>query len=86
MTDKRCYFCSTQTGLERHHIYGGRNRKISDKHGFMVWLCVEHHRGNNGVHRNRETDLIIKRFCQKKYEKTHTREQFIKLIGRNYIE
>ena len=30
-------------------------------------------------------DLFLKQTCQKKYEETHTRDDFIKLIGRNYI-
>jgi hypothetical protein len=40
---------------------------------------------NDGVHFNRELDLKLKRACQAKYEETHSREEFIALIGRNYI-
>ena len=40
---------------------------------------------DNGIHFNKELDLKIKKLCQKKYEETHSREEFIKLIGKNYI-
>jgi hypothetical protein len=39
----------------------------------------------DGVHFNRELDLRLKRACQAKYEETHSREEFIALIGKNYI-
>jgi hypothetical protein len=31
-------------------------------------------------------DLLLKRLCQVVYEKDHSREDFMKLIGRNYLE
>ena len=40
---------------------------------------------NEGIHFNKGIDLYIKRMCQREYEKTHTRAQFMGLIGRNYI-
>ena len=41
---------------------------------------------NNSVHYNRNMDLELKRVYQKEYEKNHTREEFIKLIGKSYLE
>ena len=37
------------------------------------------------VHNDREMDLILKRRYQEEYEKNHTREEFIKLIGKSYL-
>lgn len=49
-------------------------------------LCHEHHNtSNNSVHFNREMDLKLKRLYQEEYEKNHTREEFIKIIGKNYL-
>jgi hypothetical protein len=86
--ERRCYLCHRESSLHKHHIYFGRgNRTISEKNGFTVFLCAEHHNlGNVCVHNNRELDLMLKRICQRKYEKTHSREQFMKLIGKNYLE
>lgn len=85
-TGKYCYLCSRTTGIEEHHIYFGSLRRISEKHGFKVWLCADHHRGNNGPHQRRVIDLLLKRVCQRKFEETHSREDFMKIIGRNYLD
>lgn len=84
--EKSCYFCGTTKNLHLHHIYFSANRKISGQNGFTTYLCQEHHTGRTGVHHNRDNDLILKRECEKWYLKNHTFEEFIQLIGRNYIE
>ena len=86
---KKCFICSKQYFLHEHHIFFGTGkRNISEKNGFKVWLCVDHHTGEHGVHskRGHELDLFLKRECQRKFEETHSRNDFIKLIGRNYRE
>ena len=85
--DKKCLVCGDTVGLHLHHVYGGyANRKISDKLGFVVWLCGKHHNlSNDGVHFNKDLDLMIKKACQREYEKTHTRDEFMNYIGRNYL-
>lgn len=86
--EKRCMVCGATSGLHLHHVYSGMaNRKISDRHGFVVWLCGKHHNlSNDGVHFNRELDMMIKKAFQREYEKTHSREEFMALIGRNYLD
>ena len=85
-TEKKCYITGYTGALHKHHIYGGPNRRISDKHGFWVWLRPEmHNMSNEGVHFNKALDEELKMKCQAEYEKTHTREEFMKLIGRNYL-
>ena len=83
---KECFFCHKRYGLHKHHIYGGPNRKISEKIGACVYLCPEHHNmSNNSVHMNRNMDLKLKRMYQKKYEEMHSREEFILLIGKSFL-
>lgn len=84
--DRECYICGSTLNLHNHHIYFGRGkRSMSDKHGFTVWLCWEHHEGNSGVHLNREIDLLVKKNCQLKYESMgHTTDEFRELVGRSY--
>lgn len=88
--NNHCFVCQIPKGmpLEEHHIFfGTANRKISEKYGLKVPLCYEHHRGTNGVHgkNGRQLDIKLKKIAQRKYEETHTREEFIKLIGKNYL-
>ena len=85
--DKFCYYCGTCQSLQLHHIYFGSLRKISDENGFTCWLCMQHHTGSKqSPHHNREIDLALKKLCQKAYERTHSRAEFMKLIGRNYLD
>ena len=86
--DKRCYLTGETRGLEKHHIFFGTGlRRISDKHGFWVWLTAEKHRGTSGVHGRdgHKVDLRLKQDCQRKFEETHTRAEFMAIIGRNYL-
>lgn len=46
---------------------------------------MEHHRiGQAAVHNNMEMLRIIQRDVQEKYEKTHTREEWMAIMGKNY--
>lgn len=85
--EKECYLCGTTYNLHKHHVFGGANRPISEKNGFTIYLCAGHHNmSDEGIHFNREFDLEVKRTCQIKFEKTHSREEFMKLIGKNYLD
>ena len=85
-TEKECFVCKTTYGLEEHHCIGGTaNRKQSEKYGLKVWLCHEHHRGNTGVHFNKELDLKIKKIAQSTFECEHTREEFRAIFGKSWL-
>lgn len=94
-TEKECFLCGCCTpsgfydGLEDHHIFfGTSNRAKSEKLGLKVWLCGEtcHRNGKRAVHKNRETDLYIKRHAQQVYEETYgDRADFIREFGRSYL-
>lgn len=89
-----CYLCALQQGnygekpgLHKHHIYGGANRRISEQYGFWVKLCIAHHEyGPFAAHSNIRSMRLLQRQCQQAYERTHTRQEFMALIGRNYLE
>lgn len=68
-----------------HEVYGGKNRQISIKHKLQARLCFNHHTGLQGVHGNIVFDLSLKRQAQEEFEKTHSREEFLKIIGRSYL-
>lgn len=85
-SEKECYICGSQKWLEKHHVYYGINRKKSEQNGFTVYLCHRHHNEPpDGVHFNIGVDDELKQTCQAAYEKTHSREQFTNIIGRNYL-
>lgn len=87
-SEKKCYITGSTSNLHKHHIYfGNANRKISERNGFWVWLTgALHNQSNDGVHcGNKALDLKLKQECQSEFEKTHTREEFRKLIGKSYL-
>lgn len=85
--EKRCYITGRTDILHKHHIYSGKNRSVSDRFGFWVWLIPKlHNMSDIGVHFNRELDMKIKQDCQHQFEADgNTREYFMNLIGRNYL-
>lgn len=84
---RECYITGARDGLHKHHIYFGNPlRKISEVHGFWVWLRWDWHNGADyGVHFNHDLDLRLKRECQERFEEGHSREEFRRLIGKSYL-
>ena len=81
-----CYVCGALRPLHLHHVFEGARKSASERRGFLVYLCVEHHTGNTGVHHDRALDLRLKRACQRYYEnRIGTREEFIKEFRRSYL-
>lgn len=81
--------CNTQ-GLELHHAFEGGTsgrRRMSDKYDLTVKLCYRHHRDSKeGVHFNKENELIVKRMAQKYYEEHYgTREDFRRDFIKSYL-
>lgn len=87
MQEKKCCWVCGSPHVELHHVfYGTGLRSLSDEHGCTVWLCRTHHTEKPlGVHHNPDLDKWIKRMTQLKFEQTHSREEFIRLFGRNYV-
>ena len=90
MTDDldRCYICQSRKWLEIHHIFGGANRKNSDKYGLVVPLCHYcHNEPPFGVHFNEERRLALQAKAQRVFESIEDHKKFIKIFGpRDYIE
>ena len=77
-----CIIC----GAERNHlheVFQGAYRQRSIKEKMVLPLCVYHH---TCIHNDIKLSLYWKRTCQKEFEKTHTRKEFIKIFGRSYLQ
>lgn len=80
-----CLVCGSGE-VQRHHVFfGTSNRKNADEDGYWVPLCMEHHTGTRGVHRDLDFNRVLKTWAQREFEKTHTRTQFIERYGRSYL-
>lgn len=89
-TEKACYITGDTFNLHKHHIYGGNGRRsICEAHGFWCYLRGDfHNQSEKGVHGRdgHALDLQLKQECQRIYEQTHTRDEFMRIIHRNYLD
>lgn len=58
---------------------------ICGRYGMVVGLCYNHHRGNKGVHFNRELDLMLKKQAQEIFIKEYPDADFLAIYGKNYL-
>lgn len=89
---KQCFLCKRNgqgDRLERHHIFGGANRPLSEKYGLVVYLCGErcHRTGEYSAHQNAEVAQYLHEYGQKKAmrENNWTVEQFREIFGKSYL-
>ena len=85
--DPRCFFCGRQTGLERHHVFGGvANRPLSERFGLWIYCCDFCHRDpKNGVQYNKEKNQSLKRLAQIAFEARHSHDEWMETFRKNYL-
>ena len=89
---KVCFLCGrngTTDPLDAHHIFGGANRKLSEKYAMVVPLCHDrcHENGKDAVHRNAATAQALHEFGQRLAMERFgwSIEEFRAVFGRNYL-
>ena len=84
-----CVICGSPY-IQIHHIFhGSHKRKFSERYGYKIPLCMDHHTGDNGIHqwKNKNLDLKWKRKAQRHFEIYFgTRANFINECGKSYIK
>lgn len=85
-----CYFQKRTDGIERHHVFGGANRKRSEKYGFVIPLHYSLHPNGAGCQLSQDErndlDRVLKQECQKWYlEHIGGIDSWMKEFGRNYL-
>ena len=94
-----CYICALFDGdftpkqTQEHHIFPGTSlRTVSEANGFKVRLCPMHHEGDEhgvrlAVHHPEYNNYarLLQQACQTKYERDHSREEWMALVGRSYL-
>ena len=81
-----CFICGSPQNIQKHHIFPGfANRKLSEENGCWCYLCMKHHTTSEGVHRNRDMDLMLKKRCQQEFEKRiGDRDAFRRIFGKSF--
>ena len=69
--------------METHHmLHGSYMKKPADKYGLTIKLCRLCHRR---LHDHREGDLELQQNAQRQFEETHSREEFMRIFGKNFL-
>lgn len=95
--DRTCYLCmmlhgddSRKENLQEHHvIYGNGRRKLSERYGLKVYLCLHHHTygsSEEAVHSNAEVSKILKKKAQEAFEEKYSELSFLKIFGKSYTD
>lgn len=59
-TMEQCYICHQYAHMEKHRVFGGSNRKRSEKYNLVVDLCHKcHNEYPNGVHQNSDVRIPL---------------------------
>ena len=85
-----CYLCGRNgqaDPLDKHHIFGGANRRLSEKYGLYVRLCHQrcHEYGKHAIHKDKEARLKLQAEAQEKFMENYNDLDFLTLFGRNFI-
>jgi hypothetical protein len=91
-----CHYCGRTGDMHKHHIFGGVNRKWSEKYGLFVHLCPYHHNmSDEGIHFNKDMMDGYHRLGQKCFElrycidhsagRAEAHAEFMRIFGRNYL-
>lgn len=88
-----CFLCArlnndySRKRTQEHHVFfGTADREKSEEMGLKANLCLYHHTaGQEAVHNNKENADLLRRIFQQKYEETHTHEEWMEKINKNYL-
>ena len=90
---RTCFICGrngTSDSLDLHHIFGGANRKKSEKYGLVVYLCHNecHIFGKHAAHNDKAVMQLLHEYGQRKamQENGWSIDDFIQEFGKNYLE
>lgn len=79
----KCFMCGHSGNLHKHHILNGPYRTKCDEDGLYIYVHdIPCHRE---IHDAPKQYIYLKQYAQEKYEKTHTRKEFIKRYGKSYL-
>ena len=89
---KACFLCGRNGAgdpLDAHHIFGGANRKLSERYALVIPLCHDrcHENGKDAVHRNGAVAQAVHEFGQRLAMERMgwSIEEFREVFGRNYL-
>lgn len=78
-----CYLTGRQDNLDRHHCLTNALRDWAEENGLWVYL---NHDVHMLLHQQRpDIEKRLKAKAQKAYEKTHSHDEWMKVVRKNYL-
>ena len=73
----------TNSVLDRHHLLNSYMRDFAEAEG--LWVYLDHDTHMFIHHQNRKQLIELKKVAQYCYERTHTREEWMRNVRTNYL-
>lgn len=85
--EKACYVTGATYGLDLHHCIHGSHRRKADQLGLTVWLRHDVHMALHDHRKPFENlDWELKQAAQRAYERDHSREEWMAIFGRSWLD
>ena len=79
-----CMFCGRPREAV-HHVFGGPDRKKSERYHLVVPLCNDHHNmTDESVHFDKYMRRTVQSLGQTAFEREYGHDKFMKVFGKNY--
>lgn len=78
----KCCNCGSKIGIEKNEVFEGSYRQTSIRYGMVCPFCETCH---SQFHNDIMFNLFYKVMFEKEFLKTHSKEEFIKIFGQDYI-
>ena len=82
-----CYLCGRNENLEEHHVFPGKNRKLSDMYGLVIHICGQrcHRCGKESVHMDAVTNRFVQAAGQEAFLRVYgSKKDFRGIFGKYY--
>ena len=78
----KCCNCGSKIDIEKNEVFEGSYRQTSIRYGMVCPFCQTCH---SQFHNDIMFNLFYKVMFEKEFLKTHSKEEFIKIFGQDYI-
>lgn len=74
--------------LHEHHVINGTaGRRLSEKYGLKVYLCLRHHEiEKESVHMNAEIAKILKQAAEITFIKRYSADMYRQVFGKSFLD
>ncbi len=82
--ERYCYLGSSESMLDKHHIFNGALRKKSEKYG--LWVYIGHYTHLNAHQKDTDVLIELKKIGQRMFEEKYGHDAFMREFHKNYLD